>query len=126
MVSAASLPQIVVLRTWMLIEAAMLGFASLVHSGHLVAGYAHAQARTAEAVIALVLVLAIASAWSRPERTRWFAVSAQSFALAGTLLGVAMIAIGIGPRTDVDIVYHAVLLWVLVAGLGFSIRWQRD
>ncbi|MBT2326421.1 hypothetical protein J7E62_29330 [Variovorax paradoxus] len=108
----------------MLIEVAILGLASLVHSGQLVAGYAHPQARTAEAVIALVLVLALVSAWSHPERTRWFAVSAQGFALAGTLLGVAMIAIGVGPRTDADIVYHAVLLWVLVAGLAFAIRWR--
>jgi hypothetical protein len=107
-----------VARTWLLAEALALGTASAVHAGRLIPGFAHAQARTAEAVIALVLVGAAVASWLRPAWTRWFAIRAQGFAL----VGLFTIAIGIGPQTVPDVAYHLVLLAALAAGLVVAVR----
>lgn len=103
----------------------MLGLASTVHAGLLVSGYAHAAARNAEAVIATVLVLASAATWLRPHHARRAAIIGQGFALLGTLVGLGTIIAGIGPRTVPDVVYHALLLCVLVAGLAWAVRCRR-
>ena len=105
------------LQVFLLVEAAAFVAAALVHFGVLVAGYDHQQARTAESVIALVLlgglaVTALRSAWARPA-----ALAAQGFALAGTLVGLFTIVVGVGPRTVPDAVYHLGIVAVLVWGL---------
>ncbi|MDQ0611090.1 putative membrane protein YfcA [Variovorax sp. W1I1] len=109
-------------RAWMLAEALALGVASMVHAGLLVPGYAHPHARTAEAVIAAVLVLAAAETWLRPEHARRAAIFGQGFALAGTLVGFFTIVLGIGPHTVPDVVFHALLLATLVTGLTMAVR----
>ena len=43
-------------------------------------------------------------------------------ALAGTLVGAFTIAIGVGPRTIPDVIYHAFILIVLAAGLVVMAR----
>ena len=111
-----------VARAWMLAEAFTLGIASMVHAGLLVPGHAHPQARTAEAVIAAVLVLAAIETWRRPEHARRAAIFGQGFALVGTLVGLFTIVLGIGLRTVPDIVYHALLLAMLVTGLALAVR----
>ena len=114
-----------VARAWMLVEALTLGIASMVHAGFFVPGYAHAQARTAEAVIATVLVLATVETWLRPEDARRAAIFGQGFALLGTLVGLGTIVAGIGPRTVPDVVYHALLLSLLVTGLTWAVRCRQ-
>lgn len=109
-------------RAWMLAEALALGVASTVHAGLLVPGYAHSQARIAEAVIATVLVLASVETWLRPEHARRAAIFGQGFALVGTLVGLLTIVLGIGPHTVPDVAYHALLLAVLVTGLTVAVR----
>jgi hypothetical protein len=44
-------------------------------------------------------------------------LAAQGFALFWTLVGIVTIAVGIGPRTAPDIVYHIGIVGVLVWGL---------
>jgi hypothetical protein len=46
--------------------------------------------------------------------------------LAGTLVGLFTIAIGIGPRTVPDLAIHAVMLAELVAGLTVVYRGHVD
>ena len=115
-----------VARAWMLVEALTLGIASMVHAGFFVPGYAHAQARTAEAVIATVLVLASVETWLRPSGARRAAIFGQGFALVGTLVGLFTIVLGIGPHTVPDVVYHALLLSLLVTGLTMAVRCRPD
>jgi hypothetical protein len=115
-----------VARAWMLVEALTLGIASMVHAGLLVPGYAHPQARTAEAVIATVLVLASVETWLRPAGARRAAIFGQGFALLGTLVGLLTIVIGIGPHTVPDVVYHTLLLAMLAAGLTMAVRCRPD
>lgn len=49
-------------------------------------------------------------------------IAAQSFALLGTLVGIFIIIIGIGPRTVPDVVYHVGIVIVLVCGLVVAAR----
>jgi hypothetical protein len=83
----------------------------------LIAGYEHQQARIAEGVIAIVLLVGAALTWIRPAWTRRAGLAAQGFALLGTLVGVFTIFIGVGPRTVPDIAYHLAIVVVLVWGL---------
>jgi hypothetical protein len=110
------------IRLFMLLEAASFAAASLIHSGVLISGYEHAQARLAEGVIAAVLFAGLILSIVRQEWTRPVGMAAQGFALLGTLVGLFTIAIGVGPRTVPDLVYHAAIVVVLVWGLIFTAR----
>ena len=44
-------------------------------------------------------------------------VAAHVFAVAGVLLGIGALAVGLGPTTELNYVYHRTILVVLVAGL---------
>jgi hypothetical protein len=107
---------------FMLFEAVTFMAAALVHAGVLVDGYEHREARIAESVIAAVLLLGSTLAGLRPQWTRAAGLAAQGFALLGTLVGIVTIAVGIGPRTAPDVVYHAGIVIVLVFGLAAAAR----
>jgi hypothetical protein len=109
-------------RRFLALEATAFLAAALVHAGVLVGGYEHRQARVAESVIAAVLLAGLACSWLRPGWTRPAGLATQGFALLGTLVGAFTIAIGVGPRTVPDIVYHAGLLIVLSWGLAVTAR----
>ncbi len=111
-------------RLFLLFEAATFAAASLVHAGVPVTGYEHRQARVAELVIAIVLLAGLASTWIRSAWTRVSGLAAQGFALLGTTVGLFMIAIGVGPRTAPDVVYHVAIVAVLVCGLTVAARAQ--
>lgn len=104
-------------RWFLVAEAILFGVASLVHAGVLVSGLEHASARTAEGVIAVVLLLGLIGTVAAPGRTRAFGLGAQGFALLGTLVGLTMIAIGVGPRTPFDLTLHAAMIALLITGL---------
>jgi len=50
--------------------------------------------------------------WAWPAIT-----AAHAFAVGGVLLGMAALAVGAGPSTELNTVYHRVMLVALVAGL---------
>ncbi len=110
------------IRVFLLVEAAAFAAASLVHAGVLVHGYEHPQARVAEGVIAVVLLAGSVASWIRPVWTRAAGIAAQGFALLGTLVGLFTIAVGVGPRTAPDVVYHLGIVAVLVWGLVTAAR----
>jgi hypothetical protein len=112
----------VVIRTFLLVEAANFIIASLIQSGRLISGYEHPQARIAEGVIALVLLTGLALTWIRPASLRRAGLAAQGFALLGTLVGVFTIIIGVGPRTTPDIAYHIGIVLILIWGLWVAAR----
>jgi hypothetical protein len=109
-------------RLFLLIEGASFLAAGLVHRGVFITGYAHQQASIAETAIAIVLLVAFSLTWIWPTHTRPIGLVAQTFALLGTLVGVFTIAIGVGPRTAPDIVYHLTILAVLTWGLFVAAR----
>jgi hypothetical protein len=110
------------IRRFMIVEAVSFAVAARIHSGHLIAGYEHPRARIAETVIALVLLVGLAVTWIRPALLRPVGLAAQGFALLGTLVGLFTIAIGIGPRTLPDVLYHVVIVVVLALGLRVAKR----
>lgn len=110
------------IRILMLFEAATFVAASLIHSGVMIAGYEHPQARIAEGVIAIVLLVGAALTWIRPAWTRQAGLAAQAFALLGTMVGIFTIIVGVGPRTVPDIAYHFAIVVVLLWGLIFAKR----
>jgi hypothetical protein len=103
---------------WLLsLDALVFGTAALIHAGVLVRGYEHGKAETAESVIALVLLAGLVASVTSPSSSRTIGLGAQGFALAGTLVGVLTIAVGIGPRTALDLALHAGMIALLVGGL---------
>lgn len=106
-----------VVRRFLLVEAATFITAAAIHGGWLVSGYEHREARIAESIIAVVLLTGAVIASARPASTRAVGVFAQGFALFVTLVGVTMIAVGVGPRTGPDILYHIAIVAVLVWGI---------
>lgn len=110
------------IQLFLLFEAAAFFGAALIHFGVLMHGYEHQKAGTAETVIGVVLLLGLVVTWIRPGSTRGAGLAAQGFALLGTLVGIFTIAIGVGPRTLPDIVYHIGIVVALVSGLVVSAR----
>ena len=106
----------------LLFEVILFALASLAHGGHLVTGYEHVRAAIAEAVIAAVLVLGLLVGLARPTSARRAILCVQLFAMMGVCVGLVMIAIGVGPRTLVDVVLYAVMLLTLVFGFLVALR----
>lgn len=102
-------------------EFALFALASLAHAGILLTGFEHERAAIAESVIAAVLATGLAVSRLHGTAARRAAITAQAFALLGTIVGAIMIAIGIGPQTPADIALHAVMLAMLVYGLFAAI-----
>ncbi|HEX9616521.1 MAG TPA: hypothetical protein VGA03_03845 [Anaerolineales bacterium] len=76
----------------------------------------------ATVVESLCGLLLLFSAYPILTGKRWswtIAVIAHGFSLVGVLLGIAALALGGGPRTDLNDLYHRVMLVVLVGALIF-------
>jgi hypothetical protein len=109
-------------RLFLFLEASSFAAAALIHAGVLTGGYEHWQAATAESVIATVLVVALAATAIVPQSSRAIGIGSQAFALVGTMVGMLMIAIGVGPQTALDLVIHAGFIALLISGLIVVVR----
>lgn len=114
------------IRLLLLFQAAAFFAASLVHFGILANGYEHSQAGTAEGVIGAVLIVGLILTMIRAAWTRMAALAVQGFALLGTFVGLFTIAIGVGPRTLPDLVFHTFIVLVLIAGLILTARSKKQ
>ena len=109
-------------RWFLVVEAAVFGSAALIHAGILMSVYEHRAARTAESVIALVLLAGLVGTAIAPQSSRGIGLGAQAFALFGTAVGIFTIAIGVGPRTMLDLTLHTGMVLLLVIGLVLLVR----
>ncbi len=91
------------LRTFLAAEVVLFALASLLHRGIIARGFEHARAAVAEGIIAVVLAIGLAINVYSPSEARAAALWTQGFALVGVCVGLAMIFIGIGPRTGLDL-----------------------
>ena len=114
------------IRLFLLVEFIGFAAAALLHSGVLIASYAHVEARTAESIIAVALLIGLGLSWTRPAWTRSVGIGVQAFALLGTLVGLFTIAIGVGPRTTLDLAFHASFVFMLVWGLITAMRTRYE
>lgn len=105
------------IRIFLLAEAVAYALAGSTHFGLLFKGHAHRQAAIAESLIALALLAGFGLTFALASQARTIALAAQGFALALTLVGAFTIAIGVGPRTAPDIVFHGSVIVALIAGL---------
>jgi hypothetical protein len=124
-VSADKARMIGKVRNFLLFEAAAFALAALIHSGGIFAGYGHREARIAESIIAIVLLVGLVASLTRPAWTRVAALAAQVFALLATCVGILTIVVGVGPRTVPDIIYHVAIVVVLICGLAVAARTPR-
>jgi hypothetical protein len=65
-----------------------------------------------------------AAAFAVFARRRWawtVALAAHGFALGGVLLGMAALAVGAGPSTELNTIYHRVMVVALVAVLALLV-----
>lgn len=108
------------------VQIILFAAASLIHAGVLASGYEHSRAAIAEGVIAAVLFAGLVVSLARPRATRTIALVVQGFALLGTLVGAFTIAIGVGPQTTADALFHAGLLPLLLFGLAVAWKSKRQ
>lgn len=104
-------------RAFLFIEAVAFVIAGAIHSGMFVAIDTHYQAATAESVIGVVLLVSFGLTWIWPTWARLIGLLAQAFAAFGTMVGLFTIAVGVGPRSVGDIVFHLAILAVLGCGI---------
>jgi hypothetical protein len=109
-------------RLLLAMEAAVFDLAAMIHAGVLMHGYEHARARNAEAIIGAVLLVGLLLTAIVPARLRPIALLVQVFALVGTLVGLFTIAIGVGPRSVLDVTLHATMVTLLAYGLLMTRR----
>jgi hypothetical protein len=105
------------IRTFLLVEGVAYALAGSTHFGLLLKGHEHRQAAIAESLIAAVLLIGFALTFALASQARTIGLAAQGFALALTLVGAFTIAIGVGPRTVGDIVFHGTVIVALIVGL---------
>ncbi len=109
-------------RGFLLVQVAIFLVAVAIHFGLLPVGDRHRAAGTAESVIAAVLLAGLLLTWSPSPWNRRAAVAAQTFGILGVLVGLFTIAVGIGPRTALDLALHGAMLLTLVAGLAVTLQ----
>ena len=112
------------IRGFLLLQIVIFLSMITIHFGLLIGGYSHRGAGAAESVITAILVAGLLLTWMPPLWSRRAASAAQSIGILGVLLGLFTIALGIGPRTILDLAVNGVLLLALIAGLAFT-RWKR-
>jgi len=118
--SAVGLHTVWTVRGFLLVQIAMFLVLATIHFGLLIDGYRHAAAGTTELVITVLLVLGLLLTWMLPPWSRRAATAAQSFATLGVLVGLFTFALGIGPRTILDLTLNGILLLILIAGLALT------
>ena len=109
-------------RGFLLLQIAIFLSLVSIHFGLLIGGYRHRDAGTAELMIVAVLVAGLLLTWTPPPWRRRAATAAQSFGILGALVGLVTIAIGIGPRTLLDLTLNGTLLLTLIVGLASTLR----
>jgi len=74
-------------------------------------------ATVVEGLCGLALAVAVSAVLTHVSWAWTAAFAAHSFALGGVLLGMGALAVGAGPSTDLNAIYHRVMLVALVAVL---------
>ncbi|HET7271939.1 MAG TPA: hypothetical protein VFI90_12730 [Rubrobacter sp.] len=74
-----------------------------------------------ESLCGLALLICAFAVLTRARFARTAAFAANAFALGGVLLGVVALAAGGGPSTDLNTIFHRVMLVALVAVLALLV-----
>jgi hypothetical protein len=110
---------VTVITVLMVGEAVTFLLAALLHLG-IPLGFSEPRIIPAAIVEGLCGLLLAVSAYAVVARMTWAwgaALAANLFAVAGVLLGITALALGAGPSTEANTIYHRVILGVLVVVL---------
>jgi hypothetical protein len=116
----------VLLEFVMSVNAALFFFGALQHAGFAIGRFHEPRivpAAIVEALCGLALVWGVIALASGTRFARRTAVISNLIALFGVLLGIASLAVGAGPRTASNDLYHKIMLVMIGAALlliGFS------
>ncbi len=113
---------VTVIGVLMVLEAITFLLAALLHLGiQFPLGFSEPQIIPATIVEGLCGIFLAVGAYAVFVRKSWAwqgAVAAHVFAVAGVLLGITALALGAGPSTQVNTIYHRTILVVLVLVLA--------
>ena len=113
---------VTVIGVLMVLEAITFLLAALLHLGiQFPLGFSEPQIIPATIVEGLCGIFLAVGAYAVFVRKSWAwqgAVAAHVFAVAGVLSGITALALGAGPSTEVNTVYHRTILVVLVVVLA--------
>ena len=113
---------VMVIGVLMVLEAITFLLAAMLHMGiQFPLGFSEPQIIPATVVEGLCGIFLAVGAYAVFVRKSWAwqgAVAAHVFAVAGVLLGITALALGAGPSTEVNTIYHRTILVVLVIVLG--------
>jgi hypothetical protein len=110
---------VTVIAVLMVGEAVTFLFAALLHLG-IPLGLSEPRIIPAAIVEGLCGLFLTVSTYAVLASTTWAwesALAANSFAVAGVLLGITALALGAGPSTGANTIYHRVILGVLIVVL---------
>jgi hypothetical protein len=110
---------VTVITVLMVAEAVTFLLAALLHLG-IPLGFSEPHIIPAAIVEGLCGLLLAVSAYAVVARTTWAwgaALAAHLVAVVGVLLGITALALGAGPSTEANTIYHRVILGVLVVVL---------
>lgn len=109
-------------RVLIVLEAVVFLLAALLHLGiQFPLGFSEPRIIPAAIVEGLCGIFLAVSAYAVFARKTWawpVAIAAHAFAVAGVLLGITSLALGLGPSTEANTIYHRVILVVLVVVLA--------
>jgi len=110
----------------MLTNAALFVFGAIQHAGTPIASFHEPRiipAAIVESICALSLVLGAGAMLTRQRRAWVIAVLGNVVALSGVVLGIVALALGAGPRTATNDLYHrAMLVLIGIALLSLFLR----
>jgi hypothetical protein len=104
----------------MILNAALFVFGAVQHVGVVIGSFHEPRiipATIVEGICALSLVLGAAAVLGHSPAGWRMALIANLIALGGVLLGIAALAVGAGPRTASNDLYHRLMLILIGAGL---------
>jgi fluoride ion exporter CrcB/FEX len=110
---------VTVITVLMVAEAVTFLLAALLHLG-IPVGLSEPRIIPAAIVEGLCGLFLAVSTYAVVARTTWAwgsALAANLFAIAGVLLGITALALGAGPSTEANTIYHRVILGVLIVVL---------
>jgi Domain of unknown function (DUF4386) len=96
-------------RGFLLVQIGMFLVLATIHFGLLIDDYRRAAAGTTEVVITVLLLFGLLLTWRPPPWSRRAGTAEQSFATLGVLVGLFTFALGIGPRTIVDLSLNGIM-----------------
>jgi hypothetical protein len=115
-------------QTLMTANAALFLFGAFQHLGIVIGSFWEPvilPAATVETICAISLLAGVAVLFRRSGNSRLIALISNFLAAAGVGLGTIALALGRGPRTATNDLYHRIMLILIGASVSILISWRK-